>query len=71
MPRPLTNADIALSQELRMEMLDAGIRSEAFYWTIHGKVALVAVAEGMKRLILADTPVKAIRQAGSEMFGGL
>lgn len=71
MPKRSTSCDIELTGELRMMLLDAGLTSGAFYWTIHGKVALVASAGGIKTLVLEDTPVKAIQAAEIKLTGGL
>lgn len=71
MPKRSTDCDIKPTGDLAMALLDAGLRHEAFYWTIHGKVALVANAGGIKTLVLADTPMGAVRIAEMKLTGGL
>ena len=71
MPKPSTSCDIKPIGDLAMALFDAGLTHEAFYWTAHGKVALVAVAGGIKTLVLEDTPMKAVRAAEIKLTGGL
>ena len=73
MPKRSTSCDIDAKGdlELSLALFDAGLTHEAFYWTAQGKVALVAVAGGIKTLVLEDTPMAAIRAAEIKLTGGL
>lgn len=73
MPKRSTKCDIDSKADLELSLafFDAGLTHEAFYWTVHGKVALVAVAGGIRTLVLENTPLAAVRAAEKKLTGGL
>lgn len=66
-----SSCDIKVTPALLSQIASEGIRTEAFYRTTHGQIALVGVSGREKVLVLAATPEQAIADAAEKLNGGL